>query len=110
MANPVPVTTLYGALTILLVTCWGQNISRLRVRLKIYVGDRGTPKLTSAVRAHGNAAEWCARAAALDVRRARGRAQACRCTSSAAGFLLGQRAPRRRLVREGAAGEGRGAA
>jgi len=53
---PVPVTALYGALTILLLTGLGSNVSRLRGKLKDKV--EGVTEFTGANRAHGNAAEW----------------------------------------------------
>ena len=57
MPLAIPVTLLYGGLSVLLVTLLGVNVSRLRgTAVGVY-----TPLpagLVRAVRAHGNAAEW----------------------------------------------------
>jgi uncharacterized protein len=54
----LPVTLLYGGLTVLLVTALGINVSRLRGVHKAFVGDPLPPELVRPVRAHGNATEW----------------------------------------------------
>ena len=65
MANPilgtavmaVPVTALYGALTLLLVVGLGLNVSRLRGKYQVFRGDGGHKELALASRAHGNLVE-----------------------------------------------------
>lgn len=53
---PVPITALYGALTMLFLTALGGNVSRMRGKLEGRVKDN--PDFRIANRAHGNAAEW----------------------------------------------------
>ena len=62
MANPilgttllaVPVTALYGALNAFLTIALAANVSRVRVKHKIFRGDGGNAEVANAVRAHGN--------------------------------------------------------
>jgi uncharacterized membrane protein YecN with MAPEG domain len=54
----IPVTLLYGGLSVLLVTVLGANVSRLRSIYKAYIRDVPPAELLRPVRAHGNAAEW----------------------------------------------------
>ena len=53
---PIPATTLYGAISVILLVFLGINASRLRGKLGH--GETTTPGLFSASRAHGNMAEW----------------------------------------------------
>ena len=65
MANPilgttlmaVPVTALYGAINSLLILGLGVNVSRLRGKYNVFLGDGGHKDLAGAVRAHGNSVE-----------------------------------------------------
>jgi uncharacterized protein len=55
----VHVTMLYAGLTGLLLVFLGANVSRLRGKYKLGVSSEPPPpELHSAIRAHGNAAEW----------------------------------------------------
>jgi uncharacterized membrane protein YecN with MAPEG domain len=51
-------TLLYGGLGGLLLAGLGMNVSRLRGKLKVFVGQPIPDELQRPVRAHGNAAEW----------------------------------------------------
>ncbi len=65
MSNPilgtavmsVPITALYGALTMLLVVGLGLNVSRVRGKHKVFHGDGGNKTVAMASRAHGNLVE-----------------------------------------------------
>jgi uncharacterized membrane protein YecN with MAPEG domain len=57
MPLSIPVTLLYGGLTVLLVTLLGANVSRLR-GTTIGVTTPLPRELIRPVRAHGNASEW----------------------------------------------------
>jgi uncharacterized membrane protein YecN with MAPEG domain len=63
MANPlsllhaVPITALYAALNVLLTVALSMNVSRLRGKVGVIVGDGGSTALTGAIRAHGNNVE-----------------------------------------------------
>ena len=50
--------TLYVGLILVLLVLLGLNVSLNRRRTKIGVGDGGDEKMSCAVRAHGNLAEW----------------------------------------------------
>jgi hypothetical protein len=54
---PVPVTLLYGGLSVLLLNLLGLWVSAVRNKHKAFVGNN-PPEIVGAVRAHGNAAEW----------------------------------------------------
>jgi uncharacterized protein len=51
------VTGLYAALTALLVVALAARVARLRMRLRVGIGDGGHPELGRAIRAHGNLIE-----------------------------------------------------
>ncbi|MFL5350616.1 MAG: MAPEG family protein [Hyalangium sp.] len=65
MANPilgttlmaVPVTALYAALNSLVILGLGVNVSRLRGKYNVFLGDGGHKELAGAIRAHGNSVE-----------------------------------------------------
>src|SRR5258708_18793197 len=48
---------LYVGLLMMLVLLLGLNASRMRVKLKIYLGDGGNKAMAAAERAHGNTVE-----------------------------------------------------
>lgn len=50
-------TPLFAALLLLLVTLLAVNVSMLRMRLKISLGDGGDKTMNKAIRAHANALE-----------------------------------------------------
>ncbi|HTT71602.1 MAG TPA: MAPEG family protein [Anaeromyxobacteraceae bacterium] len=55
---PLPITLLYGGLTILFVTLLGANVTRLRILRRVGVDQPIPDDLRRPVRAHGNASEW----------------------------------------------------
>ncbi len=55
---PVPTTALYAALLGLFYAVLAMRVVRLRLQLKIRVGDGGDPRLQRAVRVHGHFAEY----------------------------------------------------
>src|SRR5256885_12366953 len=56
----LPVTTLYGTLTILVTLLLAANISLYRLRHRVWLGVEVPKNLQRMVRAHGNSAEWLA--------------------------------------------------
>jgi uncharacterized membrane protein YecN with MAPEG domain len=60
MASPIPIpfTLLYGGANAFLTAALGMNVSRMRGRDKVFVGDGGSAEMNRAIRAHGNNAEW----------------------------------------------------
>jgi uncharacterized membrane protein YecN with MAPEG domain len=54
----LPVTGLYTALFLLLMLALAANVVRLRIREGVSLGDGDNKQLRSAIRAHGNAAEY----------------------------------------------------
>lgn len=60
MASPIPIpfTLLYGGANAFLTAALGMNVSRMRGREKVFVGDAPSAEMTRAIRAHGNNTEW----------------------------------------------------
>jgi uncharacterized membrane protein YecN with MAPEG domain len=60
MASPIPIpfTLLYGGANAFLTALLGFNVSRMRGRDKVFLGDAPSADMTRAIRAHGNNAEW----------------------------------------------------
>ena len=56
----LPVTVLYGTLSILVTLALALNISLHRMRTQVGVGGEVTEPLHRKVRAHGNSTEWLA--------------------------------------------------
>jgi uncharacterized membrane protein YecN with MAPEG domain len=52
-------TPIFTAVLLLLVTLLAINVSALRIRLKVSLGDGGNKTLGKAIRAHANALEHC---------------------------------------------------
>lgn len=51
------ITPIFAGVLLLLVTLLAMNVSMLRMRLKISLGDGGNKQLNKAIRAHANALE-----------------------------------------------------
>lgn len=58
MALSVPVTSLYAALSALLIVALGFNVSRQRRAFGVDIGEGQRPEMLLAVRAHANAIEY----------------------------------------------------
>jgi uncharacterized membrane protein YecN with MAPEG domain len=58
--HPLPVTILYGTLSILITLCLALNVSLHRLRNRVRVTDAVAPELLRKIRAHGNSAEYLA--------------------------------------------------
>jgi uncharacterized membrane protein YecN with MAPEG domain len=58
--HPLPVTILYGTLSILITLCLALNVSLHRLRNRVRVTDAIAPEMIRKVRAHGNSAEYLA--------------------------------------------------
>jgi uncharacterized membrane protein YecN with MAPEG domain len=56
----LPVTILYGSLSILVTVLLALNISLNRMRVKTYVSEGVPDALRRKIRAHGNSVEWLA--------------------------------------------------
>jgi uncharacterized membrane protein YecN with MAPEG domain len=56
----LPVTILYGSLSILVTVLLALNISLHRMRVKTYVSEGVPDALRRKIRAHGNSVEWLA--------------------------------------------------
>lgn len=57
MTHATSVTPIFAAVLLLLVTLLAMNVSMLRMRHKVSLGDGGNKALTRAIRAHANALE-----------------------------------------------------
>lgn len=55
---PVPITALYAGLLALLIVILALLVVKLRLSLRIGIGDGGNRDLQRAMRAHGNAVEY----------------------------------------------------
>lgn len=60
MASPIPIpfTLLYGGANAFLTALLGFNVSRMRGRDKVFLGDAPSAEMNRAIRAHGNNTEW----------------------------------------------------
>ena len=56
----VPVTILYGTLSILITAMLGLFVSLYRAKNRVLVADPPPPTLFRLIRAHGNSTEWLA--------------------------------------------------
>ena len=58
LSTSLTITALYTSLLTLIFITLSINIIRLRFKLKVGLGDGGEKRLTQAIRAHGNFAEY----------------------------------------------------
>jgi uncharacterized protein len=56
----LPITILYGTLSVLVTLALALNISLHRLSHRVFIGAPQDEELTRKVRAHGNSAEWLA--------------------------------------------------
>jgi uncharacterized protein len=56
----LPVTILYGSLTILVTLLLALNVSMHRLRHRVFIADAVPADLHRKIRAHGNSTEWLA--------------------------------------------------